>query len=258
MKAVFFYAPLQIRGASILYDYFKSLRKTIEVNKKYFKKTILYTTVGTKIDPSVDADLIIPIFSIHQQLVHYMRVLSWVHYVKSDLFDSDTLLLDADIVINRPFDEIFQQDFALGFTMHSTVNAGVIFLKHAHKERICFHMKQILAVAERYKSVTETRFGFRDEDGVLWNKILSGHWGVDERSLITYLSEQGIDPKDIGSNEVKKITEDFTVFGDYYNLSCKKYMPLEWPSASILHFTGIKKIGLNEYCRKLLELAKPV
>lgn len=263
MKAVFFIAQLNIQGAAPVRHYLDFFHKTIAINKHYFSKTILYTTLGTPIDPSIGVDLIIPLFSVHHQFMHYMRVLSWLKYVESALFDCDTLLMDADVVMNRPCDEIFQNDFAVAFSLYNTVNfdlpfrAGVIFLKHTQKQRICFHMKQILAIAERKIREKETRFGFKDANGTINRNILSGHWGLDERAIIAYIQKQGVSLKEIEPQEFVKITDDISVFGDYYNFSCKEHMPLEWPSASILHFTGLSKPSIDDYCRKLNELTKP-
>jgi hypothetical protein len=245
MKAVFFCAPFLSLKADLFGMQEAIIRMTLPINRKYFESTVLYTTLGTHVDPDLGFDEVIPIASPYHMLTHYMRVSSWHHYLASDRFDRDTVFLDYDLIVNRPFQEVFDHDYALAFTAsdskktNSRINTGCILAKHSGKEKAIFHAKKIMDIA----------FQQRMDYDVRYPKIPHvGAWGGDERSVNTYLSALAKSEQQslrkivasVGFDEFRPLKDGITLFGIKYNCKVGYLDEADWGKPTILHFCGHK------------------
>ena len=245
MKAIFFYSEFPTNLPGGFMDYLEVAKLTIPVNRRYWDYSIVYSTLGTKINRDVGFNRNIPIAHPEKELTHYIRVLSWLFYLESKNFDQDTVFLDSDVIINKDFKHVFENDFALAFSAYQThferspINAGVFFAKHARKEEAINHLRKIV------KGATLDRFS---KDMRFKPPTTAGVWGVDEICLTKYLNT--IAKADLaikldefaaglGSNEFRPMTQGISLFGYNYNMATKNHDPSLWPSATILHFRGI-------------------
>lgn len=125
---------------------------------KYFSpeiRTLLLTTKRAKIPKGLVVDRV-------QRLPESMRLKKglmvdefqgWLEFVKSDLFDRPTILVDPDLVLQRDPSAVFEEDFDVGLTWRDIsgfakpkdfnehantqqINAGVIFLNPKRKEAV--------------------------------------------------------------------------------------------------------------------------
>ena len=86
----------------------------------------------------------------------------WLEFVKSDLFDRPTILVDPDLVLQRDPSAVFEEDFDVGLTWRDIsefgkpkdfnehangqpINAGVIFLNPKRKDAVINFFEKCLA-----------------------------------------------------------------------------------------------------------------
>ncbi len=257
MNAVFFYVPLDNERDKT--GYFDQLAATLPINRRYFSKIVMHTSQGAVIPDNFDFDAVVRLDSSETQYPHYMRVMSWLDYLESPLFDANTVFLDADVVLNRAVDEVFDQNFCLAFSAmpsqksYSCINTGVIFASHARKTEAISAMREVFEIATRLKLVPDPRFPMMKT---------AGRWGLDEMCLNQYLEEKAIrgnasvraTAEDIGFGEIRPFFgTSVALAGAKYNADARSLAENLWHSASALHFPGRPKDKLFEYCAMLSE-----
>ncbi len=182
--------------------------------------------------------------------------MSWVHYLGTEHFETDTVFLDADIVLNRQIDEVFDNDFALAFASvpspktYSRINTGVIFAKKAEQKVAHMHAQKLLLIAEDLRLVKEPRFPQFQSAGV---------WGVDEMCVNVYLNELARAKnstlpevaESIKFEEFRSFDDGISLFGPRFNADYRYLEESEWTKPSVLHFPGQPKPKLFEYCKNL-------
>ena len=255
MRAVFFFAPSPTQP-QMAADYLRFLSASLKINRRYFDKALLYTYESAPIPERMDIDEIIRLPSRHRHFMHYLRVVSWAHYLGSDRFDADSVFLDADVVLNRGLDEVFDNDFALAFAAmpsaksYSCINTGVIFARKAEKQVAFAHAEKLAQVAGELRLMKEPRFPQFKSAGV---------WGVDEMCVYQYLDDKArarhTTLRDIvatiGFDQFSGFGEGISLFGGKFNSDYRKVDESEWNRPSALHFQGFPKSKLFEYCEKL-------
>lgn len=256
MHAIFFYVPFD--GYLDDAGYFTQLAATLPINKQYFEKIILYTSHGTEIPKSLAIDTIVRLPSRERHYPHFMRVLSWLHFLGSSSFETDTVFLDADIVITMPIGEVFTRSFSLALSARPSlktdgcISAGVIFAKHERKSEALVHLEQVFRIAESLKLTANKRFPL--------TKFV-GRWGVDEMCLEAYLSQLaerrnenlGDVTKTVGFDEFRPVFDtSISLFGKKFKDTDARTCTEDLlRSSSVLHFGGRPKDKLFEYCAKM-------
>lgn len=255
MRAVFFFAPSPTQP-QMAADYLRFLSASLKINRRYFDDTLLYTYESAPIPERMEIDEIIRLPSRHRHFMHYLRVVSWAHYLGSERFDADTVFLDADVVLNRGLDEAFDHDFALAFAAkssaksYSCINTGVIFARKAEKQVAYTHAEKLAQIAGELRLMEEPRFPQFKSAGV---------WGVDEMCVYQYLDDKArarhttlrdiVDA--VSFDRFSTFGEGISLFGGKFNADHRKMDESEWHRPSALHFQGFPKTKLFEYCEKL-------
>lgn len=253
MKGIFFFAQLPSIEKMDQY-FFNLLKTTLSINKHYLDETILYTTESTEVPTDLGVDKIVRLPSRHRHYPHYMRVMSWLAYLESVLFDADTVFLDADVVFHRRVDEAFNNNFALAFCAtpseksFSNINAGCIFAKLEKKQQTIHHARKLLQIANEQRLAKDPRFPQFKTAGV---------WGVDEMCINTYLEgyarQKNTDFRQVALSmkfdDFIEFADDISLFGEKYNADPRKLGKSVWQTASILHFNGFQKKEMFEYCK---------
>ena len=257
MNAVFFYVPLDTARDKT--GYFRQLAATLPVNRPHFRKTLLYTSRGATIPDGVAMDTVVRLDSDETQYPHYLRVVSWLEYLESPLFDADSVLLDADVVLNRPLDDAFKEDFSLAFSAmpsdkaYSCINTGVILARHARKAEAISIMRQVVDIATRLKLVPDPRFPMMKS---------SGRWGLDELCLNQYFEERAGEQhtslravaETIEYDEIRRVFgTSAALSGEKFNTDARYLEESLWHQPSGLHFPGQPKDKLFDYCAALEE-----
>lgn len=262
MHAIFFYVPFD--GYLDEAGYFTQLAATLPVNKQYFERIVLYTCEGAEIPDGLAIDTIVRLPSRQRRYPHFMRVQSWLHFLDSPDFETDTVFLDADVVITRPIAEVFARSFSLALSARPSlktdgcISAGVIFAKHERKSEAAAHMEKIVGIAESLKFAANKRFPLTE---------FMGRWGVDELCLERYLG-QFAERRNENLNEVTKtlgFDEIRPVFNTSITLLGKKFNNTDartctedlLKSSSVLHFGGRPKDRLFECCARLAAASRP-
>ena len=255
MNAVFFYVPLDTERDKT--GYFRQLAAALPVNRPHFRKTLLYTSRGATIPDGAGMDTVVRLDSNETQYPHYMRVVSWLAYLESSLFDADSAFLDADVVLNRPLDDAFKQDFSLAFSAmpsekaYSCINTGVILARHARKAEAISIMREVANVATRLKLVPDPRFPMMKS---------SGRWGLDELCLNHYFEERASEQhaslravaESIEFDEIRCVFgTSAALSGEKFNTDARYLDESLWHQPSGLHFPGQPKDKLYEYCAAL-------
>jgi len=236
--------------------YFRQLKTTLSINRKYFDYSILYTTENTQIPPDTRFDAVIRMHSRYRYYPHFMRVMSWLEYMESTLFDCDTVFLDADVVFHRRIDEVFKETFGLAFCAtpsprtYSNVNSGCIFAKYANRQKAQIHAKNLFEIAKTQRLIPEPRFPQFKYAGI---------WGGDEMCINTYLEElakqKNMSLRDlclsVKFDSCFNLSDDVALFGAKYCSDPRSIDRSKWPSASILHFAGPQKEAMFQYCSQL-------
>lgn len=258
MKAVFFYSDFPLQKRKSESDYLDIVKMTLKVNSRYFDAAILYTTLGTIVDQNLGFNKIIPFFSTQLYLTHYVRVLTWLHYIQSDEFDQDTIFLDADVILNKDVRDVFDNDFCLAFSAcqpdgsESLINAGVFFANHVQKDQAILHMKKIVKCATLHRFDKDPRFPLTPSAAI---------WGLDEKSVTEYLRlitkrNRQIDITNVvlslGLKEFRPLTDGISLFGVNYNLKAKDYDRSLWSQAAILHFCGLRSYKRTQIIKEYL------
>ncbi len=255
MRAIFFFAPSPTQP-QMAADYLRYLSATLKINRQYFGSTLLYTYENAPIPAGMEVDEVIGLPSRHRHFMHYLRVMSWVHYLGSERFDADTVFLDADVVLNRDLKEAFENDFALAFAAmpsaksYSCINTGVIFARKAERQVALAHAEKLAAIAGELRLEKEPRFPQFKSAGV---------WGVDEMCVYQYLDDKARARQTtlrdvvgtIGFDQFSRFGEGISLFGGKFNSDYRKVDEMEWSRPSALHFQGFPKNKLFEYCEKL-------
>lgn len=95
-------------------------------------------------------------------------LMNWIlaaqlQFIESDFFNQDSVLFSPDALIVRPLEQIFEQDFDIGFTVRDNprwpINNGVIFLKPQNKEKIADYWKFAISVCKSYPVETQKWYG---------------------------------------------------------------------------------------------------
>jgi hypothetical protein len=254
MQAVFFFVPCPDLP-HLAAEYLEQLAATLKINRKYFKRTLLYSSETATIPSSIKIDDVIRLPSQHQYFPHFMRVMSWSHYLGSDRFDADTVFLDADVVLNREIDEVFGNDFALAYTAYpsaksfSCINTGVIFAKKAEKQVACMHAERLLKIAEELRFVKDPRFR---------QYKVAGVWGVDEMCIYNYLDDLAKARNTtlrevvtaVSFDQFSSFSDGISLFGSKFNADYRSLSESEWNKPSAIHFMGHPKTKLFKYCHK--------
>jgi hypothetical protein len=186
-----------------------------------------------------------------------MRVLSWLDYLESPRFDADSMLLDADIVLQRPVQEAFATPFALAFSAmpseksYSCISGGVILARHERRSEGVAVMREIVRTAEQLKLAPDPRYPLMKT---------AGRWGLDELCLNRYLEQLLAQ----GSGNLRSVTEGIgfdefqsmpgtpvALFGKKFNADARSIDRSDWHRPSLLHFGGNSKEWLYPYCAAL-------
>jgi hypothetical protein len=259
VDAVFFYVPsptLPEMGAS----YLEYITATLKVNRKYFERVLMYSLEGVSLPSDLAIDSVITLPSRYRHYPHFMRVLSWEHYFRSEFFTRDSVLLDADVVLNRPLEEVFDRSFSVAFSAmpgsrrhvpnYSCVSGGVIFAKKTGQDAAVRHSSALTRIAEDLRLVKDPRFPQFKSAGV---------WGLDEMALNAYL-ENATKLNDRSLREVSEsigfdgfvdLGEGISLFGRKFNADYRSLAESEWDKPSVLHFGGYPKTKLFEYCNQI-------
>jgi hypothetical protein len=260
MNAVFFYVPLDNERDKT--GYFRQLAATLPVNQPHFRRTLLYTSRGAAIPEGAGMGTVVRLESNETQYPHYMRVVSWLEYLESSLFDADSVFLDADVVLNRSLDDAFREDFSLAFSAmpsdkaYSCINTGVILARHARKTEAISIMRQVADAATRLKLVPDPRFPMMKS---------SGRWGLDELCLNHYFEERAREQRttlravaeSIEFDEIRCVFgTSAALSGEKFNTDARYLDESLWHRPSGLHFPGQPKDKLYEYCASLEKKAR--
>jgi len=253
MQAVFFFIPFPDRP-DIAANYLQYLAATLRINRKYFKKTLLYSSEATTFPANLRIDEVIRLPSQYQDFPHFMRVMSWLHYLDSDCFDTDTVFLDADVVVNRELNEVFENDFALAFTArpsttYSCIDTGVIFARRAEKRVAIAHAEGLFRIAELVRLQKDLRYP---------NVEFAGIWGGDELCAYLYLNNIAAKRNTtlrevvtaVSFDEFKSFGEGISFFGGKFNVDYRNLSESEWNTPLAIHFPGVPKTKLFEYCER--------
>lgn len=251
MHAVYFYNPPSFKYYD--YTFLEQLKDSLQVNKKYFKKIILLTTdKNLKLNFDIDEILFMDCKSLKE--VHFNRICSWYYFVNSKYFSDNTVFLDSDIIFNRNFEFLFDQNFLIGINAQkkttSPLNAGVILVKNVKGVQIIQHFKNMVNIAEKIKEHKDKRFPMIKNSGI---------WGSDELVLNIYLSKYKKNLNHFINNSdleiVTKISDDISLISDSFSIV---YKNLEKENADYfsVHFAGKTKIEMKRYINYLIKLDK--
>jgi hypothetical protein len=255
MNAVFFYVPLDATRDK--FGYFQQLAATLPFARRCFNRIILYTSRDAAIPAGLAIDTVVRMESTETDYPHFMRVLSWLEYLESPHFDADSVLLDADIVLQRRIEEAFATPFALAFSAmpsnksYSCISGGVILARHERKPEAVAVMREIFQMAEQLKLMPDPRYPLMKT---------SGRWGLDElclnRHLEQRLPQNGRNlrsfAEDIGFEEFQPMPgTPVALFGKKYNADARSVDRSDWHKPSLLHFGGPSKEWLYPYCEAL-------
>lgn len=251
MLAVYFYNPTPFQYYD--YTFLEQLKDSLRINRKYFKKTILITTdKNLKLDFDINEILFVDCKSISE--VHFNRICSWYYFVNSKYFSDNTVFLDSDIIFNKNFEFLFNQDFLIGVNAQkktiSPINAGVIFVKKFKKFQIIRHFKNMVNIAKKIKEHKDKRFPMIENSGI---------WGSDELVLNIYLSKYKKNLNQFIKNSdleiITKISDDISLISDSFSIAYKNSEKKLTDYFSI-HFTGNTKIEMKKYINDLIKFDK--
>ena len=251
MQAVYFYNPPPFKYFD--YTFLEQLKDSLEVNKKYFKKIMLLTTdKNLKLNFDIDEILFMDCKSLAE--VHFNRVCSWYYFVNSKNFSDNTVFLDSDIIFNKNFEFLFDQDFLIGINAQkkttSPLNAGVILVKNVKGVQITQHFKNMVNIAKEIKNHKDKRFPMIENSGI---------WGSDELVLNIYLSKYKKNLNQFIKNSdleiISKISEDISLLSDSFSIAYKN-VEKEIADYFSIHFAGKTKIEMKRYINYLIKLDK--
>lgn len=115
-------------------------------------RVVLLTDEYTKV-PGLHEDATIR-GAIDPDKIMFFRMAIQTAYMRSKFFDTHTVLIDTDILVNRSLDGVFAHDFDVGLTWRRELpgqpfNGGVIFLKPGGKAEA--FMNEALALYTRLR-----------------------------------------------------------------------------------------------------------
>lgn len=123
------------------------IKKAFRSVKKFGHETVL---VGS---PMNGADEYIPTDKSEPHLSNWILYARQL-YLKSDLFNCNSVFIDPDVLLVRPIEEVFEQDFDIAVTVRdvksSPVNTGVVFVKPNNKEALIEFFERMRQHARGY------------------------------------------------------------------------------------------------------------
>jgi hypothetical protein len=265
LNVVYFFSPIPGKERAAAYDYFRQLslshRSFVGPGTKFF----LYSTIDIN-------EFGISLPSYFQLIVmtealdgepHFNRVQSWLDYVKSEYFDSNTLFLDADIVSRgkahrRMFDSV-QAALALSAApsdkTSSWINAGLIWLNFSCRPQLQVSFTAMARLAERLRMSIDPRFPDKP----------SGVWGLDELVLSDWAAQELTaanlpTPPRLQFDEVLAVSENCTLLGRAFNLDPRSFgADCRALKTTFVHFVGHQKDDMfARYEPMVVDIARAV
>jgi hypothetical protein len=137
-------------------EFLELIKDAINSVKKLGYKTVL---VGTKVEG--DYDEYIPTENIEPNLALWILYARQC-YLESPIFDCNTVFIDPDVLVIRPVDELFEQDFDMAVTERDgpeKINMGVQYVKPHAKEKLIAFYEDMRARARQYPFNKQRWFG---------------------------------------------------------------------------------------------------
>ena len=125
------------------FDYLDILRRFVERIRRHCPGAMVYlaTAGGARHGALAADDVAVAELELDATRPMYERATALLGYLRSAAFARDTVFLDADALVNRPLDDVFELGFDVGLTYRELVrlmpvNEGVIFLCARRPERV--------------------------------------------------------------------------------------------------------------------------
>ena len=219
-------------------------------------RTLLLTTKRAKIPKGLAFDRV-------QRLPESVRMKKglmvdefqgWLEFVKSDLFDRPTILVDPDLILQRDPSAVFEEDFDVGLTWRDI--SGLIkskdFNEHANTQQInagviFLHPKRRGSVIRFFESCVDDIMSLEPE---FWQ------WYGDQESLrrvsgIGNKIEYQPEIKDVDGVLIRQFLCDEYNFSAP-NLSNGNPNTAHFPDPYIVHFKGFRKQIMFPYAAQYL------
>ena len=221
-------------------------------------RALLLTVKKSKIPKGLLFDKVCRSGNIRDESQRLMmdELLGWLDFVRSDLFDRPTVLIDPDLLYQNNLMTAFQVNFDIGLTWRNVLdapeptefsqtanrqpyNAGVIFLNPQRKDRVIYFFEACLS---ELSCMDEKYWG----------------WFGDQEAIINAAGRQGhldFEPQTWEHGGVK-----FQSFpSDIYNYSqpwepSGQYQLIHFPSPSIIHFKGERAKLMFRYAEEFLNM----
>ena len=124
---------------------------------------------------------------------HLLRTYGWLAYVRSSLFDDETISVDTDILFQQDPSGAFDSTFDVGLTYEciqkrhwarlGKINSGIMFLRPERREQVEAFFAECYETLLGMKDEPDTRFEFNGQHPTL------KEWGGDEISLMAMFDE---------------------------------------------------------------------
>lgn len=107
------------------------------------------------------------------------HLMNWIlaaqlEYIKSPLFDQDTVIFSPDALVIKPLDSIFKMGFDMAFTVRENsrwpINNGVIYLRPKLKQKIAAFWKDAIKVCKEYPKETQDWYGDQQSLHDVWSQ----------------------------------------------------------------------------------------
>jgi len=219
-------------------------------------RTILLTTQPAEVPEGLNIDRIhrLPESDRLNKGLMVDEVQGWLDFVKSDLFDRPTILVDPDLLLQRDPAEAFEQDFDVGLTWRDIsnfrkprnfnetaneqpINAGMISLNPGRKD----------AVIRFFERCLEDLLSL---DSKYWN------WYGDQECLHSASGSKSDnrympDIRDVGGVRVRHFLCNEYNFSQPF-LPDGSPNPSHFPEPHIIHFKGYRKHLMFQYANNFL------
>ncbi len=195
---------------------------------------------------------------------HLLRTYGWLAYVRSPLFDDDTISVDTDILFQQDPSPAFDGSFDIGLTYEciqktywagqGKINSGVMFLRPERPGRVKRFFTEFYETLLRMKDEPDTRFVIDGQHPTL------KEWGGDEIALMALFEEGALASPEQESKQLLRDGLRIKTFPSHpwncqicEETSGRLAMPF-LEDAVARHFNGARKRLIEDYAKEHLGL----
>ncbi|NES81875.1 MAG: hypothetical protein F6K10_10985 [Moorea sp. SIO2B7] len=216
------------------------LFRSISIYHENCRKVVLtdYSTEITGLQNDVELYRV----EIDTKYLMLSRLKAQIEFLTNHDFSSDVVFLDADILVNKNLESVFEKDFNVGLTYREThktmpVNGAVIFVSNTNKEYALHFLNKIHDIyTEKYLNHS------------LW-------WG-DQYALIDAIGHEKFLHRTSEFIQIDRV-KILLLPCDYYNFSPQpnfSSIAFELSDKKIIHFKGKRKKLINPYWMTYLNI----